>query len=81
MKPLGSLLSPVVRLKAESLGDEGRRWLAELPELVDELERQWAITVETPLGGGTAAFVARARAADGASVVLKVSVPDPDFAD
>ena len=76
-----SLVQPMVRLKAESLGDEGRRWLAGLPDLVTDLETRWSVQVERSLGGGTSAFVGAARAADGTPVVIKVSLPDSEVRD
>jgi streptomycin 6-kinase len=76
-----SLVQPVVRLKAASLGDAGLRWLAGLPDLVSELEERWSVRVERSLSGGTAAFIGAARAADGSPSVLKLCVPDPDFGD
>ncbi len=73
-------VEPVVRLKAESLGTGGVAWLSLLPELIDDLERQWSIAIDEPLGGGTAAYVAQARTADGRHVVVKIAAPDPGFA-
>ena len=70
------LLPPVVRQKAESLGDEGRAWLSALPDLVAELESRWSVRVHRSLGGGTSAFVGAARTADGRPVVLKLAVPE-----
>ena len=70
---------PVVRQKAEHLGVRGTEWLAHLPELVSDLERQWSITVGDPLSGGTTAYVCRARTHDGDAVVLKVSLPEDGF--
>ena len=76
-----NMVSPVVRLRAESLGDDGRRWLEELPGVVAELAARWKVSLDRSLAGGTAAFVASGRSADGSPVVLKVSVPDPAFRD
>src|SRR4051794_15596477 len=81
MDPVRLVVQPVVRLKAESLGPPGRAWLETLPDQVAELERRWSIVVQEPLVGGTAAFVAGARTLDGTRVVLKITVPDPDFRD
>lgn len=75
------LVSPIVRLRAESLGDEGRRWLDALPGLVADLESRWSIRVEQSLAGGTAAFVAAARTTAGQPVVLKIGVADPAVRD
>jgi len=81
MEDAASLVQPIVRRRAESLGDEGRRWLAGMPDLIAELEGRWSVRVERSLPGGTAAFVGAARTADGLPVVLKISVPDPEFGD
>lgn len=68
-------VNEVVRQRAARLGDQGARWLDGLPELVEDLERRWAIVVGEPLAGGSASYVARARTADGRDAVLKVEIP------
>jgi streptomycin 6-kinase len=73
-------VQPVVRQKLAHLGDRGEQWLAELPDRIGELERRWSITVDEPVAGGTAAFVARAHSADGRAAVLKLALPDSGFA-
>lgn len=65
--------------KAASLGQEGEAWLTHLPEVVARLETRWSVTVGEALSGGSAAFVARVRTADGGEAVLKVALPDPQF--
>jgi streptomycin 6-kinase len=69
----------LVRQKAASLGEEGEAWLAGLPEVIAHLEERWSVTVGEALSGGSAAFVARVRTADGGEAVLKVALPDPHF--
>jgi streptomycin 6-kinase len=76
-----NMVSPVVRLRAESLGDDGRRWLEELPGVVAELEVRWTIRLDRSLSGGTAAFVASGWRSDGVPVVLKIGVPAPTLRD
>ena len=76
----GIEVSPLVRQKAAQLGREGEEWLAGLPGLIADLERRWSISVGRPLGGGTTAFVARVRTADGRDAVLKLAIPEPGFA-
>jgi hypothetical protein len=72
-------LPDAVRQFAEHLDAPGRAWLARLPALVAELERDWAITVVSPpLVGGTRSFVARVRTANGSAAVFKVGAPDDD---
>ncbi len=73
-------LQDVVRRKATALGAEGEAWLAGLPGLVDDLAHRWSITIGTPLSGGTASYVTRVRTADGQDAVLKIAVPQLDFA-
>lgn len=50
-------------------------WLGRLPALVASLEADWSITVGRPYEGGSGAFVAEARRADGAPAILKILVP------
>ena len=70
----------LVRRKVAHLGRQGETWLAELPDLIAHLEREWAIVVGQPLTGGTASYVAHARTADGQGVVLKIAIPEQGFA-
>jgi streptomycin 6-kinase len=50
-------------------------WLDELPTLVQELAREWSLTVGATLHGGHAALVVEATTATGTEAVLKVGVP------
>lgn len=77
MSELPELLSQ----KVARLGDQGAEWLAGLPSLIAELEQRWSITVGPALSGGTAAYVARARTADGRDAVLKLAISGLDGAD
>lgn len=63
----------VVRNKARVAG--AGAWLAALPELVVELEREWDLVVGPILDGATEAFVAEAALGDGTKAVLKLVVP------
>ena len=63
---------PVVRNKALAAGAE--RWLADLPELIAELEREWSLEVGPTYDGGTEAFVAEAALDDGSPAVLKLLI-------
>ena len=62
-----------VRNHAIAGGHEG--WLAQLPALVAELERDWSITIGRAYEGGNEAFVADANLADGSNAVLKLFIP------
>jgi len=68
-------LSEVVRANAERAG--AAAWVAELPGLVADLERQWGIRVGRAFGDATEAHVAEAVLADGSPAVLKLLVPRP----
>jgi streptomycin 6-kinase len=68
--------------------DDGRRWLAELPALIDEASRGWGLTDITPVENLSYNFVAYAyrpstaassRSATAQGVVLKISVPNPEL--
>ena len=66
-------LPEVVRNRALACG--ATAWLAELPELVADLEREWSITLGRAYRGGTEAFVAQVMLADGSDAVLKLLIP------
>lgn len=53
----------------------GPAWLAALPDLRDRLAARWRLEVGPPFTTGVAAWTAPARTADGADVVLKMSLP------
>jgi len=68
--------------------DDGRRWLAELPALIDEASRRWGLTDITPVENLSYNFVAYAnhpstaassRSASARGVVLKIGVPNPEL--
>jgi streptomycin 6-kinase len=63
----------VVQNKARSVG--AAQWLADLPDLVAEIERDWSISVGRPYTDGTEAYVADASLADGTPAVLKLMIP------
>jgi streptomycin 6-kinase len=72
---LVSVLVPeVVRNKALAAG--AAAWLDELPGLIEDLERDWGITVGRPFTGATEAFVAEASG-PGPGAVLKLMIPRP----
>jgi streptomycin 6-kinase len=53
---------------------DGQRWLARLPAMIDEIARDWRLTVGTPYGLSFH-WVAPVTRADGSSAVLKLGVP------
>jgi streptomycin 6-kinase len=63
-------------VRRKALVADAEQWLADLPDLVAGLERDWSISVGRPYRDATEAFVAAATStADGTPVVLKVLVP------
>lgn len=65
-----------VQHKARALGAAGLEWMADLPRLVAEIEREWQIEIGRELIGGSGGYVVEAVTADGADAVLKCSIPD-----
>ena len=68
--------------------DDGKRWLAELPALIDEASRCWGLTDITPVENLSYNFVAYAnrpstvassRSASAHGAVLKIGVPNPEL--
>jgi streptomycin 6-kinase len=70
-------LQPLTRQRLAAMGEEGEAWLAALPQLLAGLEQDWSVSIGRSLPGGSASYVARADAADGPPVVVKVALlPD-----
>lgn len=69
-------LPPLVVSRAKSAGAVGEAWLANLDNIVSELEKMWHISVGETLSGGTHAFVANADGANGEKYVLKIDMPE-----
>ena len=67
-----------VRCNAALMSETGCAWLADLPLLIAELERRWAITVGAPVRSGSEAFVAEARTSEGLDVIVKIVIPGID---
>lgn len=53
----------------------GRRWLEQLPALVEEFRDCWELRLAAPYHGGSCSWVAPAQRADGTAAVLKVTWP------
>lgn len=58
-------------------GARGAEWLGALPGLVAELEGRWGLSVGSPFEAPSLSYVAPATRADGARLVLKLSVREP----
>ena len=62
-------------MRAEAMGEDGKAWVARLPDLVKELERLWGVEAGASLAGGSESLVAEATLADGSGAVLKIGLP------
>ncbi|WP_327004077.1 aminoglycoside phosphotransferase family protein [Dactylosporangium sp. NBC_01737] len=71
-------LPATVRAKAEAAG--AHDWLRRLPEIVAEIEEEWAVAIGKVYADATEALVADATTADGSPAVLKLLVPRPSDA-
>jgi streptomycin 6-kinase len=58
--------------------DRGEKWLDELNDLITYCEQRWSFQVQEPFELSFN-FVAPAMFKDGSSVVLKLSVPNPEY--
>lgn len=80
---LSGMITPVIssrftRTIHEVFGPEGADWLARLPALLAECEARWSLQVQPPFDLSYN-YVAPARRRDGAEVVLKLGVPNPEL--
>jgi len=62
---------------ARVYGDEGRAWIASLPELHSTLAGRWQLELGPELPGGLLSCVREARLPDGSEAVLKAGAPHP----
>jgi len=57
-------------------GETGKQWLNDLPQIVEEIERNWSLKTEKPFRNLSYNYVAPCFCADGASgAVLKIALP------
>ena len=61
-------------------GEDGRAWMARLPDVVAALALRWGLTLGTPYGGGSHALVLDVTRTDGMPAVLKVPAQDDENA-
>jgi streptomycin 6-kinase len=66
---------PVLQ-KVRALGTLGEQWLRDLPALIADVEREWAVEIGDALDGGTGAYVAPAAFSDGTDAIIKFAIPD-----
>lgn len=62
-----------------AFGEDGRRWLKNLPELLQKCTQQWQLQIEPPADDLSYNYVAPATLPDGRKVILKLGVPRPEL--
>jgi streptomycin 6-kinase len=77
MRP--DLHSNFIRTIQTTFGEDGRKFLVDLPALIDEASRRWNLTNIQPVPNLSYNFVAFALSG-GQSVVLKIGVPNRELA-
>ena len=63
---------------AAYFGERGAAWLVELPDLLAQYAREWALDLLPPFAGLSFHYVAPVARADGSPAVLKVGVPEEE---
>jgi streptomycin 6-kinase len=59
--------------------EDGQAWLDRLPDILADCERRWNITIEPPIPNLSFNYVAPARRAGGARVIVKATSPTGEF--
>ena len=72
--------APFAATMAEVYGAAGVAWVADLPALIAAIATRWALRVGPPFPNLSYNYVAPATRGDGAPVVLKLGVPNPELA-
>ncbi len=62
---------------ARILGDDGRTWIAALPDAHATLAERWQLTLGPEMPGGLLSCVREARLPDGSAAILKIGAPWP----
>ena len=67
------------RAMVEMFGDDGRRWLAELPGLLNEYAERWSLQLHPPFPQLSYNYLAPVTRPGGATAVLKIGYPRPEL--
>jgi streptomycin 6-kinase len=71
--------SDFARRMAEIFGDDGRRWLARLPALLDDYAQRWSLRLLPPFAELSYNYVLPVIQENGAAAVLKIGYPRPEM--
>jgi streptomycin 6-kinase len=69
------LAEKFIRNCLDSCGDDGRKWLEELPEIIDEIAVDWSLKVDKPFLNLSYNFVAPCVLMNESEAVLKIALP------
>lgn len=75
MKDWENQIPSNIQNKLNALGDEGIRWKKELNTVIDCIEKEWGISLEQILEGGSEAFVAKCTLKNQEKGILKLFMP------
>lgn len=70
---------PQLQELMNSKGDVGKRWLRELPLILEKLKREWELELGKPFLKSYCNYVTRVITKEGLKAVLKISFPDEEF--
>ena len=65
--------------RIEAFGEDGRRWLEDLPAILEASKQRWQLQIDPPVKALSYNYVAPAIDADGRKVILKSGVPRPEL--
>ena len=62
-------------------GERGKKWVVDLPQIVETLAERWQLTEIVPVGNMSWNYVAKASSKPHSSVCLKISIDENLIAD
>jgi streptomycin 6-kinase len=71
---MNTLPASFIQINRETFGEEGERWLHQLPELLSEYAERWSLTIHPHFPGLSYNYAAPVTLADGQAAVLKAGV-------
>ena len=69
---------PFINTIRNTFGEDGQKWLDDLPRILREIRQRWNLTIHEPYDL-TYNYVARATRPDGEQVVVKFGLPRPEL--
>jgi streptomycin 6-kinase len=72
---LADLPQKFTRLIESAFREEGKRWIAALPEIIEEIERNWSLKIAKPFPNLSYHYVAPCVFENGGEAVIKIGFP------